>query len=142
VLENSIQHEQQISFEKAELKMNALREREINNNLERRLSEEQKLRALYQKRYNRDRKYRFKLQKQIEEEYEKHNRLEEILKTSGTTDSLKNFADFMSDNNKIMSSARKSTATDRSDCESDDKMSNSTASTDTKDKEISSPKSN
>lgn len=48
--------------------------------------------ALYQKRYNRDRKYRFKLQKQIEEEYEKHNRLEEILKTSGTTDSLKNFA--------------------------------------------------
>lgn len=48
--------------------------------------------ALYQKRYNRDRKYRFKLQKQIEEEYEKHSRLEEILKTSGTTDSLKNFA--------------------------------------------------
>jgi hypothetical protein len=48
--------------------------------------------ALYQKRYNRDRKYRFKLQKQIEEEYEKHNRLEEILKTSGTTDSLKSFA--------------------------------------------------
>jgi hypothetical protein len=30
---------------KAELKMNALREREINNNLERRLSEEQKLRG-------------------------------------------------------------------------------------------------
>lgn len=48
--------------------------------------------ALYQKRYNRDRKYRFKLQKQIEEEYEKHSRLEEILKTSGPTDSLKNFA--------------------------------------------------
>lgn len=48
--------------------------------------------ALYQKRYNRDRKYRFKLQKQIEEEYEKHNRLEEILKTSGTSDSLKVFA--------------------------------------------------
>lgn len=51
-----------------------------------------RLTALYQKRYNRDRKYRFKLQKQIEEEYEKHNRLEEILKTSGPTDSLKNFA--------------------------------------------------
>lgn len=48
--------------------------------------------ALYQKRYNRDRKYRFKLQKQIEEEYEKHNRLEEILKTSGTTDGLKCFS--------------------------------------------------
>lgn len=48
--------------------------------------------ALYQKRYNRDRKYRFKLQKQIEEEYEKHQRLEEILKSSGTTDSLKSFA--------------------------------------------------
>lgn len=121
--------------------------------------------ALYQKRYNRDRKYRFKLQKQIEEEYEKHSRLEEILKTSGTTDSLKNFAgkgflvhqlllnlnalplsfllsDFMGDN-KMLSSARKSNAADRSDCESDDKMSNSTASTDTKEtKEMSSPKSN
>lgn len=118
--------------------------------------------ALYQKRYNRDRKYRFKLQKQIEEEYEKHSRLEEILKTSGTTDSLKSFAgkpstcktliglfhlhpclpDFMGDNNKILSSARKISAADRSDCESDDKMSNSTASTDTKDDKISSPKSN
>lgn len=32
---------------KAELKMNALREREINNNLERRLSEEQKLRGKF-----------------------------------------------------------------------------------------------
>lgn len=118
--------------------------------------------ALYQKRYNRDRKYRFKLQKQIEEEYEKHNRLEEILKTSGTTDSLKSFAgkrssfqrsqiafilfsiltDFMGDNKNILSSVRKSSAADRSDCESDDKMSNSTASTDTKDDKISSPKSN
>ena len=48
--------------------------------------------VLYQKRYNRDRKYRFKLQKQIEEEYEKHNRLEEILKKSGTTDTLKKLA--------------------------------------------------
>lgn len=121
--------------------------------------------ALYQKRYNRDRKYRFKLQKQIEEEYEKHSRLEEILKTSGTSDSLKVFAgkllhiwsirarassylfflspflsDFMGDN-KMMSTARITNA-DRSDCESDDKMSNSTASTDTKEKEMSSPKSN
>jgi hypothetical protein len=32
------------------------------------------------------------LQKQIEEEYEKHNRLEEILKKSGTTDTLKKLA--------------------------------------------------
>lgn len=48
--------------------------------------------VLYQKRYNRDRKYRFKLQKQIEEEYEKHSRLEEILKKSGTTEALKKVA--------------------------------------------------
>jgi hypothetical protein len=49
----------------------------------------------------------------------------------------------MGDNNKILSSARKNSITgDRSDCEDDDKMSNSTTSTDTKDKEISSPKSN
>ncbi|CRK86577.1 CLUMA_CG000144, isoform A [Clunio marinus] len=141
VLENSIQHEQQISFEKAELKMNALREREINSNLERRLSEEQKLRALYQKRYNRDRKFRFKLQRQIEEEYEKHQRLEEILKTSGTTDSLKCFSEFMGDN-KVLNNTRQVGAGERSDCESEDKMSNSTISTDTKEKEMSSPKSN
>lgn len=44
--------------------------------------------------------------------------------------------------NKILNSARKTNAADRSDCESDDKMSNSTASTDTKDEKISSPKSN
>lgn len=48
--------------------------------------------VLYQKRYNRDRKYRFRLQKQIEEEYEKHSRLEEILKKSGTTEALKKVA--------------------------------------------------
>jgi hypothetical protein len=48
--------------------------------------------VMYQKRYNRDRKYRFKLQKQIEEEYEKHTRLEEILKKSGTTETLKKLA--------------------------------------------------
>lgn len=52
----------------------------------------QKFTVLYQKRYNRDRKYRFKLQKQIEEEYEKHSRLEEILKKSGTTEALKKVA--------------------------------------------------
>lgn len=48
--------------------------------------------VLYQKRYNRDRKYRFRLQKQIEEEYEKHSRLEEILKKNGTTEALKKVA--------------------------------------------------
>lgn len=47
--------------------------------------------ALYQKRYNRDRKYRFRLQKQIEEEYERHSRLEDILRKSGSSESLKSF---------------------------------------------------
>ena len=48
--------------------------------------------VLYQKRYNRDRKHRFKLQQQIEDEYKKHNRLEEILKTTGASETLQVFA--------------------------------------------------
>lgn len=47
--------------------------------------------AMYQKRYIRDRKYRFRLQKQIEEEYDKHRRLEDILRKSGSNEILKNF---------------------------------------------------
>ncbi|KAG5674676.1 hypothetical protein PVAND_004628 [Polypedilum vanderplanki] len=142
VLENSIQQEQQLSFEKAELKMNALREREINSNLERRLSEEQKLRVLYQKRYNRDRKYRFKLQKQIEEEYEKHNRLEEILKKSSTTDTLKKLTDFLRENKKMFNNNTivKSTKEETEKID-DEEMKDVDASDDTKEKEMSSPNS-
>ncbi|CAO1315960.1 unnamed protein product [Diamesa serratosioi] len=142
VLENAVQQEQQISFEKAELKMNALREREINNSLERRLSEEQKMRVLYQKRYNRDRKHRFKLQQQIEDEYKKHNRLEEILKTTGASETLQVFADLIGNKNNSINNDNNHDMGDKSDAESDDgdKMSSSSMSDDTKEKSVSSPK--
>lgn len=137
---------------------------------------------MYQKRYIRDRKYRFRLQKQIEEEYDKHRRLEDILRKSGSNEILKNFigkvfpfllavasaffaldfdgkidkfcsfllhsfviTEIVKDDEKFVTKKNTSNNNnigERSDGESDEKMSNSTTtSTDTKEKEISSPKS-
>ncbi|XP_070492569.1 dachshund homolog 2 isoform X2 [Chironomus tepperi] len=81
--DNARQQERQINFEKAELKMDVLREREVKDSLERQLTEEQKLRVLYQKRYKRERRMRGKLQHQMENELKKRNQIEDILKASG-----------------------------------------------------------
>ncbi|XP_055386726.1 arginine/serine-rich protein PNISR [Condylostylus longicornis] len=64
--DNARQQERQITYEKAELKMDVLREREVKDSLERQLVEERKLRVLYQKRYRRERKLRIRLQQRIE----------------------------------------------------------------------------
>ncbi|XP_037903147.1 dachshund homolog 1 isoform X6 [Hermetia illucens] len=63
--DNARQQERQISYEKAELKMDVLREREVKDSLDRQLIEERKLRVLYQKRYRRERKLRIRLQQQL-----------------------------------------------------------------------------
>ncbi|KAI8124779.1 Dachshund like protein 1 [Lucilia cuprina] len=64
--DNARQQERAISYEKAELKMDVLREREVKDSLERQLVDERKLRVLYQKRYRRERKMRIRYQTQIE----------------------------------------------------------------------------
>ncbi|XP_066902651.1 dachshund homolog 2 isoform X3 [Halyomorpha halys] len=81
--DNARQQERQINYEKAELKMDVLREREVKDSLERQLLDEQKMRALYQKRLRKEKKARRRLQDQLELEMKRRSQLEEALKAAG-----------------------------------------------------------
>ncbi|XP_049867807.1 dachshund homolog 2 isoform X4 [Pectinophora gossypiella] len=81
--DNARQQERQISYEKAELKMDVLREREVKDNLERQLLDEQKMRVMYQKRLKKERKQRQAVQEQLESELKRRQKIEEALKQSG-----------------------------------------------------------
>ncbi|XP_047513671.1 dachshund homolog 2 isoform X2 [Pieris napi] len=81
--DNARQQERQISYEKAELKMDVLREREVKDNLERQLVDEQKMRVMYQKRLKKERKQRQQIQEQLELEFKRRQKIEEALKQSG-----------------------------------------------------------
>ncbi|XP_073949580.1 dachshund family transcription factor isoform X3 [Choristoneura fumiferana] len=81
--DNARQQERQISYEKAELKMDVLREREVKDNLERQLLDEQKMRVMYQKRLKKERKQRQQVQDQLEMELKRRQKIEEALKQSG-----------------------------------------------------------
>lgn len=81
--DNARQQERQISYEKAELKMDVLREREVKDNLERQLLDEQKLRVMYQKRLKKERKQRQMIQDQLEMELKRRQKIEDALKQSG-----------------------------------------------------------
>ncbi|CAK1600870.1 unnamed protein product [Parnassius mnemosyne] len=81
--DNARQQERQISYEKAELKMDVLREREVKDNLERQLLDEQKMRVMYQKRLKKERKQRQQIQEQLENELKRRQKIEEALKQSG-----------------------------------------------------------
>ncbi|XP_018902839.2 uncharacterized protein dac isoform X4 [Bemisia tabaci] len=81
--DNARQQERQINYEKAELKMDVLREREEKVSIERQLVDEQKSRDTFQKRWRRERKERKRLQTQLETEFKRRNQLLEALKTAG-----------------------------------------------------------
>ncbi|KAG6445439.1 hypothetical protein O3G_MSEX003903 [Manduca sexta] len=81
--DNARQQERQISYEKAELKMDVLREREVKDNLERQLLDEQKMRVMYQKRLKKERKQRQMIQEQLDMELKRRQKIEEALKQSG-----------------------------------------------------------
>ncbi|XP_045447358.1 dachshund homolog 2 [Melitaea cinxia] len=81
--DNARQQERQISYEKAELKMDVLREREVKDSLERQLLDEQKMRVMYQKRLKKERKQRQQIQEQLELELKRRQKIEEALKQSG-----------------------------------------------------------
>ncbi|BES87501.1 SKI/SNO/DAC family [Nesidiocoris tenuis] len=81
--DNARQQERQINYEKAELKMDVLREREVKDSYERQLMDEQKHRVLYQKRFRKERKARRRLQDQLEIEMKRRAQLEEALKAAG-----------------------------------------------------------
>ncbi|XP_055681506.1 dachshund homolog 2 isoform X2 [Lutzomyia longipalpis] len=81
--DNARQQERQISYEKAELKMDVLREREVKDSLERQLSDEQKLRAIYQKRFKKEKRAKIRLQQQLDMEMKRRAQLEDAIKASG-----------------------------------------------------------
>ncbi|KAJ0175454.1 hypothetical protein K1T71_008613 [Dendrolimus kikuchii] len=81
--DNARQQERQISYEKAELKMDVLREREVKDNLERQLLDEQKMRVMYQKRLKKERKQRQMIQEQLDMELKRRQKVEDALKQSG-----------------------------------------------------------
>ncbi|XP_015115661.1 dachshund homolog 2 isoform X1 [Diachasma alloeum] len=83
--DNARQQERQINYEKAELKMDVLREREVKDSLERQLQDEQKTRVLYQKRLKKERRARRRLQEQLDLETKRRTQLEEALKATGAS---------------------------------------------------------
>ncbi|XP_044596239.1 dachshund homolog 2 isoform X1 [Cotesia glomerata] len=83
--DNARQQERQINYEKAELKMDVLREREVKDSLDRQLQDEQKTRILYQKRLKKERRARKRLQEQLDLEVKRRTQLEEALKATGAT---------------------------------------------------------
>ncbi|XP_025830052.1 dachshund homolog 1 isoform X2 [Agrilus planipennis] len=87
--ENARQQERQINYEKAELKMDVLREREVKDSLERQLADEQKIKAVLQKRLRRERRLRKRLQQDLETEIKRKVQLEEALKAAGGSEQLR-----------------------------------------------------
>ncbi|XP_011688590.1 PREDICTED: RNA polymerase II degradation factor 1-like [Wasmannia auropunctata] len=83
--DNARQQERQINYEKAELKMDVLREREVKDSLERQLQDEQKVRVIYQKRLKKERRARKRLQEQLDLEIKRRTQLEEALKATGAS---------------------------------------------------------
>ncbi|GAB6026473.1 hypothetical protein CHUAL_012901 [Chamberlinius hualienensis] len=80
--DNARQQERQINYEKAELKMEILREREVRESLEKQLIEEQRTRVLYQKRLRREKKIRRRLHEQLDQEAKRRSQYEEALKST------------------------------------------------------------
>ncbi|EEC10551.1 dachshund, putative, partial [Ixodes scapularis] len=80
--ENARQQEQQVHMERAELKVEILRERELREGLEKKLQEEQNKRVFYQKRLRREKRCRRQVQDQLEGEVKKRVRYEEALRTT------------------------------------------------------------
>ncbi|XP_050308044.1 dachshund homolog 2 isoform X2 [Anthonomus grandis grandis] len=87
--DNARQQERQINYEKAELKMDVLRERDEKANLEKQLHQEQKLRETFQKRLRREKRGRKRLQEQLDVELGRRAQLEEVLRTSGESEKIK-----------------------------------------------------
>ncbi|XP_064481305.1 dachshund homolog 1-like isoform X2 [Ornithodoros turicata] len=82
--DNARHQDRQISIEKAELKMEVLRERGLRENLEKQLAEEQRTRVLYQKRLKKERRCRRRIQDQLELEQKKRSQYEEVLRTTAS----------------------------------------------------------
>ncbi|KAK3853872.1 hypothetical protein Pcinc_039614 [Petrolisthes cinctipes] len=80
--ENARHHERQSQCEKAELKMEVLRERELRETLEKQLQEEQKNRILMQKRCAKLKKLRRRLQERLDVEMKRRSRYEDHIRSN------------------------------------------------------------
>ncbi|XP_065210104.1 dachshund homolog 2 isoform X2 [Planococcus citri] len=88
--DSAIQKERQINYEKAEMRVELLKEREIKESLNRELSHEQKKRVDFQKRYKKEKATRRRLQDQLDHEMKRRNQLEEAIKsTTSNTEVLR-----------------------------------------------------
>ncbi|XP_070554421.1 dachshund homolog 1-like isoform X2 [Ptychodera flava] len=82
--DNAKQQEKQINLEKAELKMELLREKELRESLEKQLIAEQKTRAIIQKRLKKEKKAKKRLQEQLENEQKLRAQSEGLLKQNSS----------------------------------------------------------
>ncbi|XP_076320985.1 dachshund homolog 1-like isoform X4 [Tachypleus tridentatus] len=80
--DNARHQERQINLEKVELRVEISRERELRENLEKQLLEEQRTRIIYQKRLRREKRSRRKVQVQLEVEARKRTHYEDALRSS------------------------------------------------------------
>ncbi|XP_047487504.1 dachshund homolog 2-like isoform X4 [Penaeus chinensis] len=80
--ENARHHERQTQYEKAELKMEVLRERELRETLEKQLQEEQKNRILMQKRCAKLKKLRRRLQERLDIEVKRRSHYEDHIRSN------------------------------------------------------------
>ncbi|XP_014663501.1 PREDICTED: uncharacterized protein LOC106806152 [Priapulus caudatus] len=87
--DNARQQERQVNYERAELKMELLRERELRDNLEKQLVEEQKMRIIFQKRLKKEKKARKKLHDDMHREQKRRQQLEEALSQACPPDALR-----------------------------------------------------
>ncbi|KAM6949271.1 dachshund b [Aplochiton taeniatus] len=86
-VENARLQDNQIQAEKRELKLELYREREMRENLERRLTSELQSRASIQKRLKKEKKAKRKLQEALEFESKRRERVEDALKHSSSSPS-------------------------------------------------------
>ncbi|XP_063914286.1 dachshund homolog 2 isoform X2 [Zophobas morio] len=108
--DNARQQERQINYEKAELKMDVLREREVKDSLERQLLDEQKMRALVQKRLRRERRARRRLQDQLEAEVKRRIQMEEALKAAGAGEQLRIINESLAQNDQKVNNQKVTTS--------------------------------
>ncbi|XP_078683187.1 dachshund homolog 1-like isoform X7 [Branchiostoma floridae x Branchiostoma belcheri] len=103
--DNARQQEKQVSMEKAELKMELLRERELREALEKQLGEEQRSRAVLQKRLKKEKKAKRKMLEQLEQEQRRRIQAEDGVKQT-SSDSLRVLNESLSQELEVERNAR------------------------------------
>ncbi|XP_022236712.1 dachshund homolog 1-like isoform X3 [Limulus polyphemus] len=95
--DNARHQDRQVNLEKAELKMEIVREKELRDNLEKQLLEEQKIRLIYQKRLKKERRTRRRLHEQFQVEVQKRTHCEEAFRNS-SVETLRLLNESLTDN--------------------------------------------